>query len=81
VALALQCSQFPPLDAQACRIITRLKANALSAVVEEQALAKHKVARPRELAVGLRWDDRSDLTLGNGIDEWISVVGPYRQSR
>ena len=36
---------------------------------------KRKVARPLDLAVALRWDDRSDLTLGKGIDEGISVVG------
>jgi hypothetical protein len=44
--------------------------------LDEIALAiKRKVARPLDLAFALRWDDRSDLTLGKGIDEWISVAG------
>ena len=43
-------------------------------VPNEVAFAiKRKVARPLDCAVALRWDDRSDLTLGKGIDEWIRV--------
>jgi hypothetical protein len=41
--------------------------------LDEIAFAiKRKVARPPDRAVALRWDDWSDLTLGKGIDEWIT---------
>ncbi len=44
--------------------------------LDEVAFAvEREIASPLCLAIGLRWDNRSDTTLAQGLDKRISVVG------
>ena len=42
---------------------------------------EREVARPLDLAVGFGWDDRSDTSLDESIEEWIGIVALVADQR